>query len=152
MKKLIGALLIGCMTLALTACGGKEQTVTYEMETTESGIVITDNMKLDAKGDKITKLTETMTIDMTSCTADQIEQLNVAWDSMVEQYNSVEGAGATGSETDGVYILVAEISAEGETISQLSELGLLTVEGSSNALSLKNTGSALEAGGYTKVE
>lgn len=152
MKKLVSAILIGCMALALTACGGKEQTVSYEMETTESGIVIKDTMKLDAKGDKITKLTETMTIDMSSCTLEQIEQLNLAWDAMVEQYNGVEGASATGSETDGVYTLVAEIGTEGDTIAELSELGLLTVDGDSGKLSLKNTGSALEAGGYTKVE
>lgn len=152
MKKLMGALLVGCMALALTACGGKEQTVSYEMEQTQNGIVIKDNMKLEAKGDKVTKLTETMAIDMTVCDDEQIAMLNEAWDAMTEQFNSVEGVKATGSETDGVYTLTAEIPADSDTMKALTELGLLSVEGSTGAISLKNTGSALEAGGYTKVE
>lgn len=152
LKRWMGAVLVGCMALALTACGGKEQTATYEMEQTQSGIVIKDSMKLDAKGDKVTKLTETMTIDMTVCDADQIAMLNEAWDEMTSQFNSVKGVTATGSETDGVYTLVAEIPADSDTLSALTDLGLISVEGTTGAISLKNTGSALEAGGYTKAE
>ena len=64
-KKIISVLAVLCMVLSLTACG-KEQTVSYQMESTESGFEMKDTelMTLQAKGDKVQRMTEVIEINL----------------------------------------------------------------------------------------
>lgn len=152
MKKVVSSLLILCMTVALVGCGGKEQSVTYQNETTESGLTVTETMTLDAKGDKIQKITQSFKVDMSGFDASQQGLLVEAYDALVEQYNSVEGANATGSSADGSYSLDVTIDTTGDAVSGLADLGLLEVDGNAKGISLKKTVAGLESSGYTLVE
>lgn len=152
MKKIVSVVMVLCMTLALAACGGKEQTVSYQMEQEQSGLKMTDTMTLDAKGDKVVKITEVIDMDMSGFDEATQEQMSVAYDAMVEQYAAVEGVECTGSAGTGTYSITITIDATGDAVEQLAEQGLLAIEGNGSRLSLKATGEALEGSGYSKVE
>ncbi|MCI8851904.1 MAG: DUF1307 domain-containing protein [Lachnospiraceae bacterium] len=152
MKKLVSGILISCMALALVACG-KEQSATYRSTQDVSGMVITDTMTLDAKGDKVQKMSETIEVDLTAFDDSQYEEVAALYDEMVEQYKSVEGVECTGTSADKVYTISVTVDTTGDAVSELVELGLLSIEGpgASKGISLKKTGEALVASGYEEV-
>ena len=147
MKKIVSVVMVLCMTLALAACGGKEQTVSYQMEQEESGLKMVDTMTLDAKGDKVVKITEKIEMDMSGFDEATQDQMVVTYDALVEQYAAVEGVECTGSAGTGAYTITITIDATGDAVETLLE-----IEGNGSKLSLKATGESLEAGGYSKVE
>ena len=151
MKKIVSVVMVLCMTLALAACGGKEQTVSYQMEQEESGLKMVDTMTLDAKGDKVVKITEKIEMDMSGFDEATQDQMVVTYDALVEQYAAVEGVECTGSAGTGAYTITITIDATGDAVETLASQGLLEIEGNGSKLSLKATGESLEAGGYSKV-
>lgn len=152
MKKLLSVLLIACMTVGLVACGGKEQSATYTSTMENSGVTIKDTMTLNAKGDKVQEIVETLEVDMTAVSDEDGDAMAAIYDGVVESYQSVEGVTASGSYADKIYTIDITIDATGDAVSELSELGLMSIEGSTKGISLKASGAAMEAGGYTKVE
>ena len=152
MKKIVSVVMVLCMTLALAACGGKEQTVSYQMEQEESGLKMVDTMSLDAKGDQVVKFTEKIELDMSGFDEATQDQMVVTYDALVEQYAAVEGVECTGSAGTGAYTITITIDATGDAVETLASQGLLEIEGNGSKLSLKATGESLEAGGYSKVE
>lgn len=152
MRRVVAGILAVGMAFALTACGGKEQTVSYRMETEESGIKMTDTMTLTAKGDKVEKISETIDIDTSTLDEETRTQINTVYDQMVEQYKAVDGVECTGEAGDTTYTIKIDIDATGNAVKDLSDKGLLEVSGDANGISLKATGTALESGGYSKVE
>jgi uncharacterized lipoprotein YehR (DUF1307 family) len=152
MKKIVSVVMVLCMTLALAACGGKEQTVSYRSEQEQGGQKLVDTMTLEAKGDKIVKITESIEVDMSEFDEAAQEQAAAIYDALVEQYAAVEGVECTGSAGTGTYTISITIDATGDAVEKLAEQDLLAIEGNGSKLSLKATGESLEAGGYTKVE
>ncbi len=152
MKKIVSVVMVLCMTLALAACGGKEQTVSYRSEQEQGGQKLVDTMTLEAKGDKIVKITESIEVDMSEFDEATQEQAAAIYDALVEQYAAVEGVECTGSAGTGTYTITITIDATGDAVEKLAEQDLLAIEGNGSKLSLKATGESLEAGGYTKVE
>ena len=152
MKKILSVVMVLCMTLALAACGGKEQTVSYRSEQEQGGQKLVDTMTLEAKGDKIVKITESIEVDMSEFDEATQEQAAAIYDALVEQYAAVEGVECTGSAGTGTYTISITIDATGDAVEKLAEQDLLAIEGNGSKLSLKATGESLEAGGYTKVE
>ena len=152
MKKILSVVMVLCMTLALAACGGKEQTVSYRSEQEQGGQKLVDTMTLEAKGDKIVKITESIEVDMSEFDEAAQEQAAAIYDALVEQYAAVEGVECTGSAGTGTYTISITIDATGDAVEKLAEQDLLAIEGNGSKLSLKATGESLEAGGYTKVE
>ena len=152
MKKIVSVVMVLCMTLALAACGGKEQTVSYKMEQEQSGLMMSDTMTLDAKGDKVVKITEVIDVDMSGFDEATQGQMTTTYDAMVEQYAAVEGVECTGSAGTGTYTISITIDATGDAVEKLAEQDLLAIEGNGSKLSLKATGESLEGSGYTKVE
>ena len=65
MKRLAALTMTLVMAVSLAACGGKAQSVTYTMEQDNEGLKMTDTMTLNAKGDKVQKMEETIALDMT---------------------------------------------------------------------------------------
>ena len=150
---MLSAFLVMMMTISLlAACGGKAQSVTYTMEQDNEGLKMTDTMTLNAKGDEVQKMEETITLDMTGFDDDTQTLMTKAYDSMVESYQAVDGVECTGSAADGVYTIAITIDTTGDAVAKLAEQGLLQVDGGTNGMSLEKTGEALEAGGYTKAE
>ena len=59
MKKFISCVVFTVMMMSLAACGGKEQSAAYTMEAElEGGVVMTDTLTLDARGDSVQQITE----------------------------------------------------------------------------------------------
>ncbi len=151
MKRIVSSILVFCMALSLAGCG-KTQAVTYTCEMERSGLMITDTMSLEAKGDKVQNITETIEIDMSAFDDEQQSMLIEDYDKMVEQYNSVKGVEAEGTAEGSSYTLSVAIQAKKSTVSALSEQDLLEIKGDSGGISLKATTGSLEANGYTLVE
>lgn len=148
-KKLFGVLLTVCMLASVVAgCGKDSQTATYTMTQETNGLTLTDTMKLDAEGDVIQKITETVTIDMTECDETAQEAMIAAYDELAGTYSEVEGVECTGSAKDGIYTLNIKIDATGDAIENLSAQGLMTIQGGSGALSFEETCDALVNSGY----
>lgn len=151
-KKIISVLTVLCMVLSLTACG-KEQTVSYQMESTESGFEMKDTMTLQAKGDKVQRMTEVIEINLAELDEEsQSLAVSVYESEIVEAYKAVEGVSCSGELAEGVYTITIDFELKGDTVEQLAEQGLLEIEGSTKGISLKRTGDLLEATGYTVVE
>lgn len=152
MRRVVAGLLALGMVFALTACGGKEQTVTYRMETEQNGLKMEDTMTLTAKGDTVQKMSEVVKVDTSSLEDEQKELINTLYDQMVEQYKAVDGVECTGEKTDTSYTITIDIDATGNAVKELSEQKLLQVDGNADRISLKVTGTSLESAGYKKVE
>ena len=96
MKKAFSILMAVVLAVMLMACGAKKETASYRIEMEQSGMVITEVMTFEAENDKIVKLTDKLEIDLSAFDEATIEQVELVYDEMVEQYNSVEGAECTG--------------------------------------------------------
>lgn len=153
MKKFkIGAVLL-CTAMLMTACGGKEQSATYQMVSEQNGITMTDSMTLNAKGDTIQSIEETIEMDMSSFDDDTYAQMTEYYEQMIGMYQAVEGVECTGSDSNKVYTISVTIDATGDAISELASQGLMQIEGdSSGKMSFKGSGEALEGSGFEKVE
>ena len=103
MKKIITSLVILAAAVSLTACGGKEQSVTYTMESDLNGVIMTDTMVLDAKGDRVQQMTEIVELDMAEVDTTTQSLLVEQYDAIVETYNSVEGVECTSETGEGTY-------------------------------------------------
>ena len=132
--------------------GGKQQSATYTMEQETEGILIRDTMTLNAKGDDVREIVEVLEVDMTSLDVSDCDMLAEVYEELVGQYNGVAGVTATSSYAGQVFSINVVIDTTGNAVEELEKLGLLSVEGSTDGISLKASGSAMEAGGYTKVE
>lgn len=153
MKKLkVGAALL-CSVLFLSACGGKEQSATYQMVSEASGIEMTDTMTLNAKGDTIQNVTEVIELDMSSFDDDTYELMSSYYEELIAMYQAIDGVDCTAEDADKIYTITISIDANTDAISELSDQGLMEIEGDSDGkFSLKASGEALEASGFEKVE
>lgn len=138
--------------LLLTACGGKKQSLTYRLEEIKESLSITDTMTLEAKGDEVQKIAESIVFDLSSYDEETRKLMTEAYASLAEAYQTVDGVECTGNESEDTYTIEIQIDAEEKTITKLTEQGLLQVEGDTNGISLTKTGTALEAAGYAKVD
>ena len=146
MKRVIVGLMALGMAFTMTACGGKEQTVTYRNETETSGIKTTDTMTFTAKGDIVEKLTEVIEFDISSFDDSTYEEL-------VAQYNDIEGVNCTMTAGDDTITFNIDVDTTGDAVNELTEKNLLTMEGGgSGKISLKASAASLESTGYEKVE
>ena len=152
MKKGVCLIVLLAAALTLGACGGKKQSAVYTLEQENDGLKMTDTMKLEARGDSVEKMEETISMDMAAFDEDTQKLMVEAYDSLVESYQAVDGVECTGTTTDSVYTIQIAIDTSGDTVAKLAEQGLLQVEGSTDGISLEKTGQSLEAGGYTKTE
>ena len=151
MKKVFGALMAAVLAVMLVACGAKTQTATYSLETEQSGIQMKETMTLEAEGDKIVKITDKLEMDFAAFDDSTIEQLKGAYDEIVEQCNSVEGANCKSDFSGSTYTMTLTVDVKSGAANELSDLGLLQVTGDSDSLSLKATEEGLAGNGYVKV-
>lgn len=151
LRKMLVVVATLVMAFALTACG-KEQSVTYRMEQSQSGITMVDEVTFDAKGDVIQKMTEKITMDTSALDDATREQINAVYDEMVAMYEGIEGVECTTEVGDTSYTMNVVIDTTGSAVEELSSMGLLEIEGSTDGISLKATQESFEATGYTLVE
>lgn len=146
MKKLLKVLLVFCVILSLAGCGNKEQTVSYKIE--QSGVEIV--IKLDAKGDTITKFTQTSKIDLTNMDKSHKEQLDKTIKQMEENLGSIEGIEYKTEKENNMLTEIISIQTENEkTLQEVIDKQILPVTGGSNIkrLSFKQTSKNLASQG-----
>lgn len=148
---MVGVLALG-MALTMTACGGKEQTVTYRGELEESGLKATDTMTFNAKGDLVQKLEEVIEFDTSSYDDATKDQLNTVYEQLAGQYNDIEGVSCEMTVGDDNITFHINVDTTGDAVKNLTEKGLLQMEGGSGKISLKASTASLESSGYEKVE
>lgn len=153
MKKLMSVLLICCMMLGLTACGGEEEKKdVLTCSTTQNGAEIT--MKFDAKGDEITRIKQTSSFEVGELAEDQMTALDELVKTAKETYDAIEGTEYSSEIKDGKLVESIIINTNEDTLKEVMEQELLPVTGGSNVtkLSLKETKKGLESAGWTVEE
>ena len=153
MKKILSLVLMVCLALGLTACGGEEEqqdVLVCSME--QSGMTFT--MSFDAAGDKITNVEQVTVVDTSGFAEDQIAQLRTAIEDASAAYAEVEGVEYSTEESEGEIREVISIPVDDEEVLQaVIDQGLLPVEGENvTELSLEQTRQNLEDSGWTVEE
>lgn len=157
MKKLVKLLLCMTLVLALTGCG-KEQSATYQMETTVEGIHCTETQTLKAKGDIVYQMDTNSTLDLSSLSAEDK-------DSFIEIYKTYyDELKNTAPETvkieytiDGsTFNVSSSMDIKNSDLQELISLDFIAATSDNaeklRAISYKQSCDALEATGFTLVE
>ena len=152
MRKLMCVMLSCMMLLGLTACGGEEEVKNAAVGTFEqNGITIT--MSFDAKGDKVTRLTQKYVIPTEGYTEEQLQALREVVDQAAATYDDFESVEYTSEEEEGQMVETIVIPTDEETLKQVVEAGLLPVDDENvTELSLEQTKKNLEDTGWTFEE
>ena len=152
MRKLMCVMLSCMMLLGLTACGGEEEVKNAAVGTFEqNGITIT--MSFDAKGDKVTRLTQKSVIPTEGYTEEQLQALREVVDQAAATYDDFESVEYTSEEEEGQMVETIVIPTDEETLKPVVEAGLLPVDDENvTELSLEQTKKNLEDTGWTFEE
>ena len=152
MRKLMCVMLSCMMLLGLTACGGEEEVKNAAVGTFEqNGITIT--MSFDAKGDKVTRLTQKSVIPTEGYTEEHLQALREVVDQAAATYDDFESVEYTSEEEEGQMVETIVIPTDEETLKQVVEAGLLPVDDENvTELSLEQTKKNLEDTGWTFEE
>ena len=148
MKKIICLVLVGIMVLMTVACGSssvaKEKTEVLYME--EDGTY--DEYKLEAKGDVIHTITNTVKMDVSELSDTDIELVEAE---LKLQYGAIMGVTVDTSSADGELTIVVKMDVTSNTkIKAIVDAELLAVDDVENAesISLSKTVKALKDDGY----
>lgn len=149
MRKILTVVLTCISVLMLVGCGGKEQSVTLTTE--QMGVKVA--MTLDAKGDKVTKISQTNTVPIENLTEEQKTAIDDAIEQAASSYEGYEGVTYSHEITDTeVKEIIAIDMTQKDAVEELSKQGLLPIEGSSSNISLEKTQENLIGQGWEVVE
>ncbi|MEE1315352.1 MAG: DUF1307 domain-containing protein [Faecalimonas sp.] len=151
-KKWICVFTAAMMLFAMTACGATEpETQTVVLAYEQEGTVI--NYQLDAEGDIVQTLTQTSTLDCSAYTDDQMTAILSSLDQFKDTYADIEGVTyTTNQEGDTIVEKIVIDATNADTLSTLSEQGLLPIDGSASRISLEKTVESLKEQGWTVKE
>lgn len=143
MKKIYSAILALVMVFAVSACGAKITTRTFEgnLNNIKSKIVLT------AKGDKVTKQVQTSTVTFTQINATTPEQKKMVEEQVKkasEKFKNIKGVKESYTvDANGINETI-EINLEEADLKDLKAKGIYDVEGDvSKGISLKKTADKL---------
>lgn len=149
MKRMLSFVLTGLMLLAMAACGAKEQSKVLVYE--QSGVVM--EYKMDAKGDVIHTITQTSVIDCSQYTEDQILQMEEMIEEVSPVYEEIEGVTyEVTRDGDELKEIITIDASNADALEELSDAGMLPLEGSGQKISLEKTVESLESQGWTVQE
>ncbi len=148
MKKVWKLMVVCIGVLMIAGCGGKEQTVKLAIE--QNGAKV--ESELEAKGDIVTKMTQTTVLNLADYSEEQIAAMEQTAMSYEETLN-VEGAEYTYEITDTELKEVMSFDfTNKDMIKSLAGTGMLPVDGEGDVVSLKLTVENLESSGMEVVE
>ena len=154
MRRIVTILLAIVMVLSFAACGGSEKTVTLRGDISDqTGMPTTDTWTLTAKGDTLQNLTEVLEIDLSEYDDATKEYVSSTMSNLImEPAKDIEGITCTDKSEGTTYTIEMAVDCTGDAVKQAVEAGILTIDGTSDRISLKQTQSALEGQGYEVVE
>lgn len=144
-KRVVSVLVMCALVAMLSACGGKEESKTCTL--TQDGSTV--EIKIDAKGDIITKWTQTSTLSTEGLGEEVVATLEAAIDQMKTTYGEYSNVEYSGSLSGNSFVEVIAIDmTDKDGVQKLVDAGLLPVEGNASKLSMKQTVENLEKSGY----
>lgn len=144
--KVLCLLLVSMISMIYAGCTstGQSQTCTYETD----GVVI--NYTLIAKDDVLQKITQVSTITFSAFSGDDRTNMESELPQAEAAYAQIKGVEYSYDITDETLTETIVIDAANEdTVRQLSQAGLLPIEGGGTKLSLKKTIKNMEKQGFT---
>lgn len=149
MKKILCAVLVCVMMFAMTACKEEEEVKGAGKASIEQDGVTT-TMIFDAKGDTITKVTQTSVMSIEGFTEEQLQIIRDTVADAQDSYAEIEKVEYTTEEKDGQFIETIVIPTDEETLKAVVAAGILPVDGDDvTELSLEQTEKSLEESGWT---
>lgn len=151
MEKFLCTILASLIFFSFTACGTEPEEKSIILTLEEEGTTV--DYQLDALDDTVQKITQTSTID---CSAFTEEQLSSVFDN-AEQYTAAyeEIEGVTYSietvDTDLVETITIDLTKI-DSLEELSDSGLLSIEGEADSISFEQTIENLKELGMTEKE
>lgn len=130
------------------------ETVSYCISQEESGIQMFDTMTLTAKDDVVERIYETIDIDISTLDEGTKAQIFDVYDTMITSYQAIKGVscGRVINSEQTTYTIRIDIDATGNAVKELSDAGLLEIDGDASGISLSAAAAALESSGYTKTD
>ena len=148
MKKMISVILAVCLMFVFAGCGSKEEEkIDAAICTIEQNGVVAQ-MAFDAKGDLITRIKQSSTINMEGYTEEQTAAVKEAVAQAETTYKDIKGVEYSVEESGTQLVENISFSADEDTLKEVIEKGLLPVQGDAKRLSLKKTIEALEGSGW----
>ena len=154
MKKITRALSICFALILLVGCGAKPTSFVATINQADGSV---STMHFEGMGDKAQTLTQTTTIDVSSFGEEELSAMEgLLDDSKAEMQELIGDAkGATHEMfidgTSLVEIMTIDLT-DSTSLDKLSTSGVLPLEGSTSAISMKASKAGLEAAGYTITE
>lgn len=154
MKRIVAGLLVLGMMLTAVGCGA-EQTVVLEADMMALyGMDGTDTMTLNAKGDTVQQLTETLVINLADYDDDTKAYVISTFNELiVVPAQSISGVTCKDTSTDSSYTIELTVDCtNNNAIKDAAAAGLIQLDGNASKISLKATQSGLQSAGYKVVE
>lgn len=153
-KQIAVLFLVVVMALSLAACGGSEQTVVLRGDMSDQmGVPTTDTWTLTAKGDIVQTIKEVFELDLSDYDDDTKDILISTFESLIiEPAKDIDGIVCTGKLNGNTYTIEMTVDCTGDAVKAAAELELLTIDGSAEKISLKETQNSLVGQGYEVVE
>lgn len=149
MKKIVCLLLVSLMMISVTACKEEEEVKGAGKATLEQNGVTT-TMTFDAKGDTITKVTQTSAMSIEGFSEEQLQMIRDAVADAEASYKEIGSVEYTTEEKDGQFVETIVIPTDEETLEAVISAGILPVDGDDvTELSLEQTEKSLGDAGWT---
>lgn len=146
MRKIVSLILICMLAIAGMGCGNtKKQTAVCTIS--DSGYGLEQEMILEAEGDVVHTITQTMSLNLSVYTEEQVAVLSENMEERQEIYESIDGIVYEYEMKDN-YIrekIIIDLTDE-KTKERLQENQLLVIEGNEDKISLKETVKSLGTG------
>ena len=153
-RRIAAVLLALVMVFSLAACGGSEKTVTLRGDLSDAmGMPTTDTWTMTAKGDIVQTLNEVLEFDLSESDDETKAAIEAMMEStIVTPANDIDGIECSGKMEDGIYAIELKVDCTGDAVSKAADAGILQIDGTSKAISLKQTQASLTSQGYEVVE
>lgn len=149
-KLLLTVVTIIVLAMVMTSCEDNAKDNKLVMSISGGGLDVV--MDLDAKGDRVTHMNQTITMDLTKKTPEEIEKIKKGCEDYTAKYAKYDFATYSYEEKDNKIIQKISTDTSEEDVKKLREAKLLPVSEDTNKLSLKATKKNLETQGFKVVE
>ncbi len=151
MKKFLCTILASLIFFSLTACGTEPEEKSMILTLEEDGITV--DYQLDALDDTVQKITQTSMIDCSAFAEEQISTVIDAVEEYTAAYEEIEGVTCSIEtvDTDLVETITIDLTKI-DSLEELSDSGLLSIEGDADSISFEQTVESLKELGMTEKE
>lgn len=149
LKKLTSMVSVLILALLLTACGGSEETKSFELN---NGAVIV-KITYTYKGDKVTKQSTMNTIPYADVGLTSKEEAQELFDPLIEPFQGINGLTHKMEYKDSEAIETLSVEYKEADIDEIKKLPGMMIDGdTSKGISMKESATLLESQGFKEVK